>query len=155
MTDSINLESRAIGHGGITSARSILDQFRGTGRPHGWNCTRPQTGGHQRQSHLAPPSAGPMSWVHVDLFGRSKLEWFQTFLELPGGIPSHEPSAMFLPVWTQSSSRVASWPGPKPSLSCCPRRWWPLTGRRARRSHDWRVRGSHALVSAWANARTP
>ena len=28
---------------------------------------------------------GADSWVHVELFGRSKLEWFQTFLELPGG----------------------------------------------------------------------
>ena len=33
---------------------------------------------------------GADSWVHVEFFGRSKLEWFQTFLELPGGIPSHE-----------------------------------------------------------------
>ena len=33
---------------------------------------------------------GADSWVHVELFGRSKLEWFQTFLELPGGIPSHD-----------------------------------------------------------------
>ena len=73
---------------------------------------------------------GADSWVHVELFGRSKLEWFQTFPELPGGMPSHDTpafagagsSAMFLPVWTQRSSRVASWPGPKPSLSCCPRR---------------------------------
>ena len=28
---------------------------------------------------------GADSWVHVELFGRSKLEWFQTFLELPNG----------------------------------------------------------------------
>ena len=28
--------------------------------------------------------------VHVELFGKSKLEWFQTFLELPHGIPSHD-----------------------------------------------------------------
>ena len=34
---------------------------------------------------------GADSWVHIELFGRSKLEWFQTFLELPGGhpIPRH------------------------------------------------------------------
>ena len=30
------------------------------------------------------------SWVHVELFGKSKLEWFQTFLELPNGVPSHD-----------------------------------------------------------------
>ena len=27
---------------------------------------------------------GADSWVQVELFGKSKLEWFQTFLELPG-----------------------------------------------------------------------
>ena len=81
---------------------------------------------------------GADSWAHMELFGKSKLEWFQSFLELSGGIPSHDTpakagagySARFLPVWTQSSSRVASWPGPKPSLSCCPEKWSPLTARR-------------------------
>ena len=33
---------------------------------------------------------GADSWVHVELFGKSKLEWFQTFLELPNGVPSHD-----------------------------------------------------------------
>ena len=33
---------------------------------------------------------GADSWVHIELFGRSKLAWFQTFLELPHGIPSHD-----------------------------------------------------------------
>ena len=33
---------------------------------------------------------GADSWVHMELFGKSKLEWFQTFLELPNGIPSHD-----------------------------------------------------------------
>ena len=36
---------------------------------------------------------GADSWVQVELFGKSKLEWFQTFLELPGGIPSHDTPA--------------------------------------------------------------
>ena len=33
---------------------------------------------------------GADSWAHMELFGKSKLEWFQSFLELPGGIPSHD-----------------------------------------------------------------
>ena len=33
---------------------------------------------------------GADSWVHVELFGKSKEEWFRTFLELPHGIPSHD-----------------------------------------------------------------
>ena len=33
---------------------------------------------------------GADSWVHIELFGKSKLAWFQSFLELPHGIPSHD-----------------------------------------------------------------
>ena len=33
---------------------------------------------------------GADSWVHIEMFGRSKEEWFRTFLELPGGIPCHD-----------------------------------------------------------------
>jgi len=34
--------------------------------------------------------AGCESWVDVELFGRSKQRWFEKFLELPHGIPSHD-----------------------------------------------------------------
>ena len=33
---------------------------------------------------------GADSWVYVELFGKSKEEWFRTFLELPNGVPSHD-----------------------------------------------------------------
>ena len=33
---------------------------------------------------------GADNWVHIAMFGRSKEEWFRTFLELPNGIPSHD-----------------------------------------------------------------
>jgi len=33
---------------------------------------------------------GADGWVQVAKFGRCKLTWFQTFLELPHGIPSHD-----------------------------------------------------------------
>src|SRR5713101_7945762 len=33
---------------------------------------------------------GCESWVDVELFGRSKQRWFEKFLELPHGIPSHD-----------------------------------------------------------------
>ena len=29
-------------------------------------------------------------WVGVEEFGKSKLDWFKQFLELPNGIPSHD-----------------------------------------------------------------
>ena len=33
---------------------------------------------------------GADSWVAVEAFGRAKYNWLATFLELPGGIPSHD-----------------------------------------------------------------
>lgn len=33
---------------------------------------------------------GADSWVDIELFGKSKLEWLRTFLTLPNGIPSHD-----------------------------------------------------------------
>jgi hypothetical protein len=34
---------------------------------------------------------GADSWVEIAEFGRIKADWFATFLDLPNGIPSHEP----------------------------------------------------------------
>ena len=33
---------------------------------------------------------GADSWVDVEMFGNSKIEWLKTFLELSNGIPSHD-----------------------------------------------------------------
>jgi predicted transposase YbfD/YdcC len=33
---------------------------------------------------------GADEWTEIELFGRAKLDWLRTFLELPHGIPSHD-----------------------------------------------------------------
>lgn len=33
---------------------------------------------------------GADSWVDIEMFGKSKLDWLKTFLKLPNGIPSHD-----------------------------------------------------------------
>ena len=33
---------------------------------------------------------GADSWVEIEMYGKSKLEWLKTFLRLPNGIPSHD-----------------------------------------------------------------
>jgi hypothetical protein len=33
---------------------------------------------------------GADGWAQVAKFGRCKLKWFKTFLDLPNGIPSHD-----------------------------------------------------------------
>ena len=114
---------------------------------------------------------GADSWVYIELFGKSRLEWFQTFLELPHGIPSHDTpafagtgsSATSSPGWTRSSSSSASWPGPRRCPTWSPGRWWPSTARRygvpttairaSGPSTPYRGTGQ-ALVSAWASANT-
>ena len=99
---------------------------------------------------------GADSWVHVELFGRSKLEWFQTFLELPGGIPSHDTfgdvfarldreqfQSCFM-AWTQAIAELL------------PEEVVAIDGKTARRSYDraGSKRDMH-LVSAWATQNTP
>ena len=89
------------------------------------------------------------------MFGRSKEEWFQTFLELPGGIPSHDTlgevfsrldpeqfQSCFMG-WTREVAQLA--PGEVVAID----------GKTVRRSYD-RSRNRQAihLVSAWASANT-
>ena len=33
---------------------------------------------------------GAEGWVDIENFGKSKITWLKTFLELPNGIPSHD-----------------------------------------------------------------
>jgi len=35
--------------------------------------------------------AGCDSWVEIAMFCKNRLDWFRKFLELPNGIPSHDP----------------------------------------------------------------
>ena len=97
---------------------------------------------------------GADSWVHMELFGKSKLEWFQSFLELPGGFPPMTPSARFLPAWTQRSSRVASCLDPSHRRTAAGE-VVAIDGKTARRSHDRAGdKGAMHLVSAWVAQNT-
>ena len=49
---------------------------------------------------------GADSWVHVEPFGKSKEEWFRTFLYLPHGNTPTTLSATCSPVWTRTASRI-------------------------------------------------
>ena len=92
--------------------------------------------------------------MHIEMFGKSKEEWFRTFLELPNGIPSQDTfgevfsrldpeqfQSCFME-WTQQVAQLAQ--GEVAAID----------GKTVRRSHD-RSRGRAAihLVSAWASAK--
>lgn len=94
---------------------------------------------------------GADTWVDIAEFGLAKQEWFQQFLQLPNGIPSHD-----------TFGRVFARLDPE-QLQGCLLAWAAalreasggklvaLDGKTLRRSHD-RASGKSALhlVSAWA-----
>ena len=97
---------------------------------------------------------GADEWVAMEAYGNAKREWFDTFLTLPNGIPSHDTfgrvfaaldpdqfESCFL-AWVQST--VALTEG---AVIAC-------DGKVVRRSHD-RGAGKAAvhMVSAWASAQ--
>lgn len=95
------------------------------------------------------------SWVYVEMFGRSKEEWFRTFLDLPNGIPSHD---TFGDVFSrldpeQFQSCFVEWTQAVADL--LPGEVVAIDDKTARRSHDKRAgRRAIHLVSAWVSANT-
>ena len=98
---------------------------------------------------------GADSWVRVELFGKSRLAWFQTFLELPHGIPSHDTFgkvfARLDPAQLQSC--FVSWTQAIAEL--LPGEVVAIDGKTARRSYDQAgKKGAIHMVSAWATQQT-
>lgn len=96
---------------------------------------------------------GANDWEAVAEFGRSKQAWFETFLELPNGIPSHDTfwrvfraldAAQFQSCFLNWMRAVSPWIGGQVVA---------IDGKQLRRSHDKGL--GHAaiyMVSAWATA---
>ena len=81
------------------------------------------------------------------------LQWFQTSLELPGGIPSHDTFGdVFARLDPEQFHQLLD--GLDPAIaSCCPWEVVAIDGKTARRSHDCAL-ARHAPVSAWATQNT-
>lgn len=94
---------------------------------------------------------GADSWVDIELFGKTKIEWLKTFLKLPNGIPSHDTFgrvfAALNPVEFESS--FMEWVQAINQLT--QGQVIAIDGKQLRGSHDSRA-GKNAIymVSAWA-----
>jgi predicted transposase YbfD/YdcC len=95
--------------------------------------------------------AGADNWEDVEAFGKAKVDWFQTFLELPNGIPSHD-------TFTRVFARLDP-----AQFQTCFVRWMAavserlggqviaIDGKVLRRSHDHGIgQAAIDMVSAWA-----
>ncbi len=90
-------------------------------------------------------------WEEIEQFGKSKIQWFKTFLELPNGIPSHDRiRAVFTfldPVEFENS--FSQWV--KTIFNNRESEIVSIDGKTARRSFDSKNgRKAMHLVSAWA-----
>jgi predicted transposase YbfD/YdcC len=92
------------------------------------------------------------SWVDIALYGRSKLAWLRTFLELPNGIPSHDTfRRVFMLIDPETfETGFATWVGALTTRF--EREVVAIDGKTIRRSFDHgRDQSPLHVVSAWAS----
>lgn len=94
---------------------------------------------------------GADTWVDIEEFGKAKQEWFESFLELPNGIPSHDTfGRVFARLDPQQFQRCfLAWAAAMREAS--QGKLVALDGKTLRRSHD-HASGKNALhlISAWS-----
>jgi predicted transposase YbfD/YdcC len=97
--------------------------------------------------------AGADNWEDVEEFGKARLEWFKTILELPNGIPSHD---TFNRVFARLDPEQfqASFLGWMMAVSqLIGGQVIAIDGKVVRRSHDRGIgKAAIDMVSAWAAA---
>ena len=94
---------------------------------------------------------GADGWVGVEEFGKSKLDWFKQFLDLPNGIPSHDTfGRVFSRLDREKFAECfANWIAAVASLTAG--EVVAIDGKTLRRSFDTASsKGAIHMVSAWA-----
>ncbi len=94
---------------------------------------------------------GAEGWVDIELFGKSKLPWLKTFLELPNGIPSHDTFGRVFSMIDAQQFQLAFWEWVWAVNDIIQGQIINIDGKCLRGSHDERL-GKRAIymVSAWA-----
>lgn len=96
---------------------------------------------------------GADTWVDIEEFGKSKEEWFKTFLDIENGIPSHDTLGRVFSIIDaeEFSSCFVSWV--QEIIEQTQGQVVAIDGKTVRRSHNQAI-GKDAIhiVSAWATA---
>jgi len=94
---------------------------------------------------------GANSFVGIEAFGKSRLEWLQTFLDLPNGVPSHDTLGRTFAMLKPSALETAFRDWAAAVTNVTDGEVVAIDGKTLRRS--FRKAGSNAfvhMVSAWA-----
>ena len=94
---------------------------------------------------------GANDWVSIQKYGKCKKDWFQTFLELPNGIPSHDTfGRVFALLSTEALEKhFIDWVN---SIAQKIEGVVAIDGKQLRRSYDTRSdKAAIHMVSAWAS----
>lgn len=96
---------------------------------------------------------GADSFVEMERFGHAKQDWFETFLDLPFGVPSHDTFGRVFALLDPGELQAGLLAWTHAALPPTERPVVALDGKTLRRSHD-RTNGREALqlVSAWVSA---
>ena len=96
---------------------------------------------------------GAEGWVDIELFGKSKLPWLKTFLELPNGIPSHDTFGRVFSMIDAEQFQLAFYEWVWAVNDIIQGQIINIDGKQLRGSKD-KVLGKRAIymVSAWAEA---
>jgi predicted transposase YbfD/YdcC len=96
--------------------------------------------------------AGADSWVEVANYGLSKLDWLQSFLELPNGIPSHDTFNRVFALLNPTAFQKGFLNWVQAIAENTLGRVVAIDGKTARHSYDNAAgKGALHLVSAWAS----
>ena len=94
---------------------------------------------------------GADEWVEVETFGQAREAWLGTFLELPGGIPSHDTFGRVFALLDPEECRRCFIGWVRAVVGDPGEQVVAIDGKALRRSHDRRAgKAALRLVSAWA-----
>ncbi len=94
---------------------------------------------------------GANDWVAVETFGKAKREWFQRFLALPHGIPSHDTFGRVFALLAPEQLQAGFLSWMQAVAQVTGGQVVAIDGKTLRRSYDRRsARAAIHMVSAWA-----
>lgn len=95
--------------------------------------------------------AGANDWVAVESFGQAKQAWFERFLELPNGIPSHDTFGRVFGLLAPGQFQACFLSWVRAVAEVIGGQVVAIDGKTLRRSHDRRAgQAAIHMVSAWA-----